>query len=122
MNIQINSLSSALMLGTTLYRNQRGISNKLPAQAGYALIAIVALVETTVALIFAAASLPLCCYSSESFNRATTWLSSSAFSFGWSLVDFVMNLLVLKIVADEQSARKILQQGDLMFLPKGAIL
>lgn len=120
MDIGINSLSSSLMLGTTLYRNQPGLSNKIIAQAGYALIALVAAVETVVALTFLALS--LVAYSPTSFEHSTQWLSSSVFSFGWSAADFFLNPFVIRLVADEKSARRILQSGDFMMVPHGAVI
>ena len=122
MSIGMNSFSSSLMLGTTLYRNQPGVTNKLIAQAGYALTAAVSAVETVAALAFSALSLVAYPFSSTPFEHSTKWLSSSAFSLGWSVTDFILNLFILKLVADEKSARKILQSGNLMMLPHGAVL
>ncbi len=122
MPIEINSFSSSLMFGTTLYRNQSGFSNKLIAQAGYALTAIVSAVETVAALAFSALSLTAYPFSSTPFECSTKWLGSSAFSLGWSVTDFILNLFVLKLVADERSARQILQSGNLMKIPQGAVI
>jgi len=122
MSIEMNSFSSSLMLGTTLYRNQPGVSNKLMAQAGYALIAVVSTVEAAVALAFSALSLIVYPVSSTPFEHSIKWLYSSVFSLGWSVTDFVLNLCAFKLVADEKSARKILQSGNLMMIPPGAVL
>ena len=122
MSIEMNSFSSSLMLGTTLYRNQPGVTNKLIAQAGYALTAVVSAVETVTALAFSALSLVAYPFSSTPFEHSTKWLGSSAFSLGWSVADFILNLFVLELVADEKSARKILQSGNLMRIPHGAVL
>jgi hypothetical protein len=122
MTIEMNSFSSSLMLGTTLYRNQPGISNKLIAQAGYALIVTISGVETTAALAFSALSLVAYPFSSTPFEHSTKWLDSSLFSFVWSIADFGLNPFVLKLVADEKSARYMVQNGDLMMIPHDAIL
>jgi hypothetical protein len=120
MAIEMNSFSSGLIYGTTLYRNQPGVSYKLIAQAGYALTAVVSAVETFVALAFSALSLIVYPISSTPFEHSTKWLGSSAFSLGWSVGDFVINLFMLKLVADEKSVRKMLQNGNLMMMPHGA--
>lgn len=122
MSIELNSFSSSLMLGTTLYRNQPGVTNKVIAQAGYALTAVVASVETVAALVFTALSLAASPFSSTPFLLSMKWLSSSYFSLGWSAIDFFLNLFVLKLVADEKSARQILQSGNLTVIPHGAIV
>lgn len=122
MSIKMNSFSSSLMLGITTYRNQPGVSNKLIAQAGYALTAVVSAVETVAALTFSALSLVVYPFSSTPFEHSTKWLGSSAFSIGWSVVDFILNPFVFLLVADEKSARQILQSGNLMIIPRGAVL
>jgi hypothetical protein len=120
--IEINSLSSSLMLGTTLYRNQIGISNKLIAQVGYALIALVSAIETVVALAFSVLSLVAYPFSSRPFEHSTKWLGSSAFSLAWSATDFILNLFIFKLVADEKSARQMAPGGNFMIIPPNAIL
>lgn len=122
MSLELNSISSGLMLGTTLYRNQPGIFNKLIAQAGYSLTALVSVVETVAAFAFTALSLLAYPFSSTPFEYTTKWLGSSAFSLGWSIADFFLNFFVFKLVADEKSARKILESGDLLMIPRGAVL
>ncbi len=122
MTTEINSFSSSLILGITLYRNQQGVTNKLIAQAGYALTAIVSAVETVAALAFLTLSLVAYPFSSTPFKHSTKWLASSAFSLEWSVADFVLNLFVSKLVADERSARKIHQSGNFMMLPRDAVL
>lgn len=120
--IELNSLSSSLMLGITLFRNQPGSANKFIAQVGYALTAVVAAIETLAALVFFALSLPICLLSITPLNISAKWLNSSIFSLGWSITDFFLNLVVLKMIADEKSARVVLQSGDLMSVPAGAIV
>ena len=123
MNVDLNSLSSSLILGTTLYRNKGGISNKIIGQAGYALCAAVAVIETITALAFSILSLliyPL--FSTAPWEHSTKWLSSSAFTLVWSLADFLLNLFVVRLVADENSARQILASGNIMIIPPGAIV
>lgn len=116
----INSFSAALMLGTTLYRNQIGgpdyghLIYKINAQFGYGLITVIATVETTVALIFLALSVLILPFSSAVFPHAFSWLSSSLFCILWSIIDFTLNPLTSELVADEQSAR-------LMFSPNYTI-
>jgi hypothetical protein len=121
MNVSLNSFSSSLMLGATLYRNRPGFSNKLIAQVGYALIAVVSAIETAAALAFSALSLVVYPFSSTPFDHSAKWLDSSVFSLGWSAVDFALNLFVSPLIADEKSVRQILVSGDLMWIPPGAV-
>lgn len=119
----MHSLSSSLMLGTTLHRNEEGVSNKLRAQVGYALIAVVAAVETVVALAFSALTLAMLpCSSGKPLMYSVVWLSSSVFSLGWSLINFCLNPFAHTLVADEKTAWRILQSGDLMRFPAGALI
>lgn len=122
MSFEINSFSSGLMLGITLYRNQPGSASKAVAQVGYALTALASVVETTVALPFATLSLLAYPFSSIPFEYTSKWIASSAFSFGWSVVDLFLNPFMYNLVADEKSALHILQSGDLTMLPFGALL
>ncbi|MCP5506783.1 MAG: hypothetical protein H7A37_00560 [Chlamydiales bacterium] len=119
---QMNSLTSGLMLGVTLYRNQPGIGNKCVAQVGYALTTTVAAAESAAALTFSAASLALYPLSSAPLDNSVNWLSSSSFSIVWSATDFLLNPFVIKLVADEPSARQIASSGNLMRIPRGAII
>lgn len=118
----INSLSSGLMLGVTLYRNQPGVGNKCLAQIGYASTAGVATVESVVALASCIGSMALYPISSVPFERSVTWFGSSFFSIAWSTADFVMNPLVQILVADEPSARRIAQNREFMRIPVGAVV
>jgi hypothetical protein len=115
--ISLNSLSSSLMFSTTLYRNQNGCGSKLAAQMAYAVIALVAIVETAVAGVFFALSLLTYPCTSAYFQRAMTWLKSSAFSIVWAAADFAMNLFFVVLVADEPSAWQIFKGGDLSTFP-----
>lgn len=120
--IEINSFSSGLMLGVTLYRNQVGTLNKVIAQVAYALIAVIAATETVAACAFCALSLVVYPLSSTPFDHCAEWAGSSAFSIGWSMTDFILNLFVARLVADEKSARAILHSRNLMAIPPGAII
>src|SRR4029077_19871666 len=92
--IEINSFSSSLMFGIRLYRNRGGIANRLIAQMGYALTAVIATIETVVACAFCALSLLVYPLSSMPFDHCAEWVSSSAFSIGWSMTDFILNLFI----------------------------
>ena len=118
----MDSLSSGLILGTTLYRNSPGILNKCIAQVGYALIAVVSSIETVAALIFSAFCLLLHPVFPTPFDHCTKWLSSSGFSFAWSVANFALNLFTEVLVADERSARIMLKNRDPITIPEGAIL
>jgi hypothetical protein len=119
----INSFSSGLMLGTTLYRNKGGAGCKVIALAGYPLIAVAAVVETIVSTIFVAASLVFYPISNRPLNGSLTWLSSSSFCFFWSAADFLLSLFSCPVlVADEASARQIVSSGNLLMLPRNALL
>lgn len=122
MSVELNSFSSSLMLGTTLYRNQHGFSNKLIAQVGYALTALVAVIETIAASLFLGLSLLTLPFSSTPSKQALFWLGSSAFCIGWSITDFFLNPWVNVLVADQKSARQILNNGNLMEIPHKAVL
>jgi len=110
------------MTGVTLHRNQPNFLPKVQAQVGYALIAVVAAVETAVSLLFTGLSFSLSLGQSAFYRDTSRWLSSSAFSLGWSVADFFLNLQVYVLVADEASARAILRSGNLMWLPPDALL
>jgi hypothetical protein len=119
--MELHSLSSSLMFGTTLYRNQAGIVNKGVAQAGYALIAVVAVVETVVAAFFTTLCLVASPFNLAPFDRAGVWLLSSTFSIVWAGVDFVLNPFVVRLIADEGSAM-LVRLRNLMLIPRGAFL
>lgn len=119
--IEIKSLSSGLMFGIALYRNQPGISNKIIGQAGYALTAVVSIVEAVAALAFTALSAVVYPISSTFFKHSTTWLDSSAFCIGWSITNFFLSPIIVTLIADEKSARKNLERKNLLMVPKGAI-
>lgn len=124
----INSFSAALMLGTTLYRNQIGGPNyghliyRIGAQFGYGLTTVIATVETTVALIFLALSVLILPFSSTLFPHAFSWLSSSLFCILWSIIDFILNPLTSQLVADEQSARLMFAQNNALHIPPNALI
>ncbi len=117
-----DSLSSSLMTGITLYRNDSRVFNKVQAQFAYALAFVSSLVETATALVFTALSLLALPVSREPTNRCLKWLASSSFSIGWSFADFFLNPFCAVVVADENSARQIATSGNLLALPCNAIL
>ena len=132
---QLDSLSAALMYGVTLYRNQAqyvvfgGETNydtiKLAiAQVGYALIGVVAVVESAVALTFTVLEgLFRLVVKDIMPNRCPSWLQSSTFCIGWSVIDFFLNLPVrIAFPADERSAREMFRSGSLIECPKNAAL
>ena len=116
----IYSLSSALMLHSTVLRNTEGCTGKVIGQIGYGLTAVVAPIETIVALAASALSLLAYPVSSTPLNYSTKWLRSSAFSIVWSIVDFYLNTFITVLVADERSAREIWQKRDIMLFPRNA--
>lgn len=110
------------MTGITLYRNVPSVFNKIQAQLGYALVFVSSLVESAVAIVFTIISLLALPVSREPTKRCLNWLSSSAFTIGWSFVDFFLNPFIAAVVADEKSAREIVSSGNLLYFPQGAIL
>ncbi len=120
----MNSLSSSLIFGVTLFRNQPGIANnKILGAVGYALVATIAAIESIAAVIFGVISLPLIVLGkTEPLSQSVKWLSSSTFCLGWSIVDFFLNFFTVVLVADERSAREILESGNLMMIPQNAAL
>ncbi len=121
-SIQANSFSSSLILGTTIYRNEPGICNKIIAQVSYALIIPVALVESVAALAFSALSLLALPFSATPLRNSFECFKSSTFSLGWAFVDFFLNPFMATLVADEKSARRILESRNFMVIPRGAIV
>jgi len=115
-----NSCSSAMMLHSTVLRNDSDITGKVVGQIGYGLTCGISIIETIVALAASALSLLAYPVSSTPLTYASKWLSSSTFSIVWSFVDFFLNPFVWRLVADERSAREIWQSGDLMYLPQNA--
>lgn len=122
MSYGLHSYSSSLMLGTTLFRNQSGIRNKLIAQAGYAMIAVIATAESVAALAACLFSIFISPCSIAPLKRHLCWLESSLFTIPWSVVDFLLNPFVLKLVANESSAHNMYKQCDLLNIPSGAII
>jgi hypothetical protein len=116
------SLSSSLMTEVTLYRNVPSVFNKIQAQLGYALVFLSSVVESAVAIVFSIISLLALPVSREPTKRCLNWLSSSAFTIGWSFVDFFLNPFMAVVVADEKSARQIVRSGNLLMYPREAIL
>lgn len=120
------SISSAIMLGITSYRNKRGLFNKVIGQVGYGLTAMVAVVETVA---FAAITALSCLsISPKRFKLVkpdsafVQQLASSLFVIGWAVGDFVLNPFYSKLVADEKSVRTMLKNGNLTKFPIEAIL
>ncbi|MBS0620852.1 MAG: hypothetical protein JSS61_05290 [Verrucomicrobia bacterium] len=118
----VGSVSASLMLGITILRNQPGFSNKLAAQGGYAVIALASLVETVFAATATVFGLLIHGASPKPYQYAKQWVASSAFTLGWSVVDFFLNPFVQRLVADETSAREVLRSCNLMMIPSGAIV
>lgn len=111
-----------MMLGVTLYRNQPGIDKTLLGGVGYALTAATAVVESATALVFSAASFAISPITQAPLKKSIKWLDSSSFCAVWATVDFMINPLVPRLVADEKSARWIASTGNLMSIPPGAVL
>lgn len=121
MTYEFNSLSSSLMFGTTLYRNQSGVPPKILGQASYALVIVIAAVETIAASALSTLSFIVYPLSSTPFQRCTKWLDSSAFTVGWAIANSFFNLFVSKLIADEKSVRKMYKKGDLTGISTGAV-
>lgn len=118
----INSLSSSIIYGVTLFRNQQGTGNKILGEIGYISAAGVATVESVAALAFTIISLAAYPVSSKPLEHSVAWLKSSSFSIVWALTDCVLNPRLVILVADEASARQIAQSCNLGSLPRGAII
>jgi hypothetical protein len=114
-------MSGALIFGITISRNQ-GMGNRCLAQVGYALTALVAVVETIAASVLFLTALPTTLLISDLSDKMITWLDSSFFSMGWSVVDFFLNPFCKYLVADEVSAREIVNSGDLMHFPEDSVI
>lgn len=120
-----NSLSSSLILGVTVCRNQ-GTGNKLLGQAGYALTSIVAIIETIAASILCVLTSPLRLFSSSenepSLNKILVWRASSFFSIKWSFVYWCINIDHDQLAADELTARRNFTNGEYSNCPSGSII
>lgn len=118
----VQSLASNLMYSNTKMRNE-GDEEVLRAisQVGYALILVIALVESAVALPFTLLSLITLPFTRAIFYESVSWLKSSSFTILWSVVDLVLNPFMDRLVADERSARIIYFSGNLFVVPQGAV-
>ncbi|GAB4228860.1 MAG: hypothetical protein Tsb0021_06480 [Chlamydiales bacterium] len=117
-----NSLSSAFMMGVTLYRNDEGVLNKIQAQLGYAIIFVSSFIETVAAAVFTGLLYPTLAFSDSLHSRCVEWLESSAFTVGWSFVDFILNPFADVLVADESSARRIFVDGNVFIFRPDAVI
>ena len=122
-HVTFNSLSSSLIFGVSLIRNQQpSIANKCAGQFGYALTALVALVEYAVSSVFTALTVLIYPISSTPFEFAIRWLGSSQFVLIWSLFDFIFNPFADNLIADELSARSTATSRQLFTLPHAAYI
>ncbi len=117
-----NSLSSSLMTGINLYRNNPGLLNKAQAQVAFPIVTITAVVETIAASIFTILSALTLLFTNSYFTHSLTQLKSSSFTIIWSIVDFLINPFCHTVVADEESAKFIAQTGELFLMPRNAII
>lgn len=113
-----DSLSTTLVVQTASYQNQDKI-NKYLSQIAFAIIPMIALVETAAALTFTALSLIAYPCSSKPLEFSVKWLKSSSFAIIWSLVNFCINplskfLLCERLIVSEQEARQMLQNRQLI--------
>lgn len=102
----IPSLSSPLMNGVTTWRNlHKNREIKIKAEVGYALIALIAVVESAIATLFCIASCLFLPFSSGPFKHNYQWLKSSAFCIVWSVASYFLNPFVNKLVEYEGEAK-----------------
>ncbi|NGX58467.1 MAG: hypothetical protein K940chlam3_01374 [Chlamydiae bacterium] len=118
-----DSFSSALMMGVTVYRNDT-ISGRFCAVIAYPCITVIALVESAVAAVFVCLSLSLYVFSEESFQQSLSWFKSSSFTIIWSIADTVLSLnpFIIRLAADEVSAKEIYLNGRIFEIPRGALV
>lgn len=116
-----NSLSSSLMMGVNLYRNNPGVLNKALAQIAYPFVTTAALVETVARAFFTILSSFTLPFTNIYFISSAEQLKSSLFTIIWSVADFLINPFCHTVVADENSAKLIAQTGNLFILPTEAI-
>jgi len=117
----LNSLSSSLLFGVTLYRNNSGICGRIAAQIGYFFTGLVAVIESVSATILMGFSLVFYPISSTPFERTVNWLSSCSFCIVWSTMDFIISPFVHVLIADENSAQKVATTFQLFSLPRNAV-
>lgn len=104
------SLSSALLYGTTLFRNQEGTAEKCIAEVAYVVIEVVSVVEAVAAGFFTALSLVIYPFSEKAYVFCAKWLDSSAFSMGWALGCVFMNPFSDFMVLSEELPRRMLHE------------
>lgn len=117
-----NSLASSLMMGVVLYHNKPGLINKVEAEFGFILIFAVACIETVAATVLVNLCLLMAPCARSPLRNCSKWLSSSAFTMLWSLADIFLNVITIRMIADERSARRIAFSGRLMTIPSGALV
>ena len=124
-NIEFKSFSSELIFENTVNKNRSSSrANITLAGFGYALTSVVSIIETIAASTFALLSLPfsLSGIDNKIFDASLERFNSSSFCLLWSVVDFILNPSIAVLVADETSARKIANSGNILYLPEGAII
>lgn len=115
-NIPFLSLSSALMCGVTVYRNQPAAANKLLAEAGYAVTACVAVIETVAAGILCVGAYLITPLNPSLFDHTAAHLASSSFCIVWSIANLFLNLFADSgtMMADEHHARRAVKNPFLL--------
>lgn len=117
-----DSLASSLIFGVTMKKNRSPQGLSILSQVGYGVAAVVALVETAVAVVFTGLGFALTPWDRTPFNNSVIWLKSSSFSIAWASVNFILNLFTWRLIADERSAREVANSLDWLNLPHRAIL
>lgn len=123
------SFSSKLITETTLKRNPHGeeanwiqdgkkfntwTSRKelLKAEGGYALAALISVVETAACATLCLLALPLALVNKEPLKKSFQWLQSSSFSVIWSVAYLAVNFLFPHLLTHEDYARNHIFRGD----------
>jgi hypothetical protein len=113
--LNLTSLSSGIILGTTLYRNNKpNLLKKCVAELGYAAAHLIALAESVVAIVSYAGSFALYpLFTNQTRANLEEWVWSSLFDINWALVYFILNPFVERLAADEPTARAMVRARSL---------
>ncbi len=89
-----SSISAHLIETLVSWRNNepKGIPKKITSEIGFALISVVATIETIISAIFTGLSTPLSLITEQPFKRSTKWAQSASFTVIWALTNLITHI------------------------------